>query len=118
MSRHLVRPAHSRSKDTVLETSDNGKVGKVEVYSNGEAVEAGIEDAEERAQRIAIRPVTPTKADIEAHYPNHITYRSWCPECVEGFGRERAHHGHDGEDRTIPLVSCDNMFFSEKGVFA
>ena len=37
------------------------------------------EDTEEvRAPKIARKPDTPTKAQIEAHFPLHAEYRSWC----------------------------------------
>ena len=65
----------------------------------------------------AARTWLPTQAEIDKHRIDHIPYRVWCPECLEGFGRERAHHAH-GEDRTIPLVCCDYFFLSDKGVFA
>ena len=67
--------------------------------------------------KAAVRPWLPSQAEIDKHRIDHLPYRIWCPECVEGFGRERAHHGHEGE-RSIPLVSCDYMFFTERGVFA
>ena len=65
----------------------------------------------------AVSSWLPSQAEIDKHRIDHPPYRIWCPECVEGFGRERAHHGHEGE-RSIPLVSCGCMFFTERGVFA
>ena len=49
----------------------------------------------------------------------HLEYRDWCPDCVEGFGREWAHRAQGrAEDRLIPLVSCDYLFVLQRGVFA
>ena len=42
--------------------------------------------------KVIARPTMPTQAEVERHRIDHIPYRSWCPECVEGFGRERPHH--------------------------
>ena len=62
--------------------------------SRGEAV---IEVAEEEVQQ-SVRglraPQMPTQAEVEHHrICGHLPYRPWCPECVEGFGREWPHRG-------------------------
>ena len=42
-------------------------------------------DTEEvRAPKIAPKPYVPTKAEVDAHYPLHADFRSWCKHCVEG----------------------------------
>ena len=46
-------------------------------------------------------------------------YRDWCPDCNEAFGRERAHRGTDSlHQRLVPLISCDYLFITQKGVFS
>ena len=47
-----------------------------------------------------------TKAEMAEHRANgHLPYRCWCPDCVEGFGREWAHAGSGVErDFLIDLV--------------
>ena len=42
------------------------------------------QDDEMRRPRVKRRPVTPTKQDIEDHFPLHLEYRSWCAHCVAG----------------------------------
>ena len=37
---------------------------------------------EVRIPRVARRPVLPTKAEIDEHFPLHLNYRSWCAHCV------------------------------------
>ena len=62
----------------------------------------------------------PTAVEMEQHrIDGHLPYRDWCPDCVEGFGREwaRASHGSLAQ-RAIPLISCDYLFITEKGIFA
>ena len=36
-------------------------------------------------------PSMPSQQDIDLHRLSHLPYRSWCPECVEGFAREWPH---------------------------
>ena len=48
------------------------------------------EDEEEEPQphRSIAAPDLPTTAEMAAHRANgHQPYRSWCSDCVEGFGR-------------------------------
>ena len=46
--------------------------------------EADRPEYEVRKPRIARRPLLPTKAEIDEHYPLHLNYRSWCAHCVAG----------------------------------
>ena len=78
------------------------------------------EDEVEEAQpnKRITAPDTPTKEEVEAHRANgHIPYRSWCPHCVEGFGREWPHKS-GCSSRTMPLISCDYLYITPTGVFA
>ena len=59
-----------------------------------EQKELTAQEGEARPARRIPRPDMPSQADIDQHRIDHIPYRAWCPECVEGFGRERAHHAH------------------------
>ena len=49
------------------------------------------EEIEVRKHRIARKPVLPTKAEIEEHFPLHLQYRSWCKHCVAGKARSNQH---------------------------
>ena len=44
--------------------------------------EADRPEYEVRKPRIARRPLLPTKAKIDKHYPLHLNYRAWCAHCV------------------------------------
>ena len=61
----------------------------------------------------------PTASDLAEHRDGgHMPYRSWCDECVEAFGREEPHCGHDKvHGRSIPVVSLDYLFVTPKGVY-
>ena len=48
-------------------------------------------DFEVRDHKIGRRPVLPTKAEIDRHYPLHLEYRSWCTHCVAGKARSTQH---------------------------
>ena len=52
---------------------------------------------------------------VAEHEVTHIPYRSWCPACVAGRGRSYSHN-HEGRDSTVPVISADYLYFSEKGV--
>ena len=73
---------------------------------------------EVRPSAVMIRPEMPSQAEIDKHRIDHLPYRSWCPECVKGFGRERAHQAHSSEVRSIQLVPHDYMYLTRSGVFA
>ena len=47
--------------------------------------------AEVRLPRVARRPVLPTKAEIDEHFPLHLNFRSWCSHCVHGKSRLAQH---------------------------
>ena len=86
--------------------SDSGVCGPSAPEAAREVeLEAPVEEA--RTRKDAPRPYAPTQEEIARHRVDHLPYRNWCPECVEGFARERAHHTHDGDDRETPVVSCD-----------
>ena len=74
-------------------------------------------DEEVKPTRAVRSPPMPSQQEIDEHRVSHLPYRSWCPECVEAFGRERG-HSKQSESRTIPLVSCDYLYLTKNGVFA
>ena len=52
-----------------------------------EAGQADRPEYEARKHQIARRPVLPTKAEIDEHYPLHLHYSSWCAHCFAGKAR-------------------------------
>ena len=86
-------------------------------------IEPEDERQEARAPKIAFRPYVPTKAQIDAHYPLHAEYRSWCKYCVEGKCGSRPHKAGDPAEETIGVtISIDYCFMvpeeSEEGMDA
>ena len=57
-------------------------------------------------------PELPSREEIESHRVDHWPYRSWCKECVEGFGRER---DHVHRNQKVAIVSMDYAFVTPKG---
>ena len=82
------------------------------------AVEEALELPDEEVSRCRAIPTpkTPSQAELDLHRITHMPYRCWCPECVEGFGREWSHQ-ETGTERLIPLLSCDYLYMTEKGIF-
>ena len=79
-----------------------------------------LEAEEEIQPQKSLRtPPMPTQEDMAEHRSNgHLPYRDWCSDCVEAFGREWAHPSSGGSgQRSIPLLSCDYLFITPKGVF-
>ena len=69
------------------------------------------EDSETRRPQVAKKPYTPTKAELEAHLPLHLEYRSWCPHCRAGRGISMQHRKDDAKEAenmgvTISLDYC------------
>ena len=62
-------------------------------------------------------PYTPTAPEVAEHRVDHATYRDWCEECVEAFGREDPHRRIEHRNTWVPVISCDYMFLSGRGVF-
>ena len=55
-----------------------------------------------------MRTYTPTKAELDEHYPLHLTYRSWCEHCGSGRGLSTQHRSVGGpvEDVTWNMDYC------------
>jgi hypothetical protein len=55
-------------------------------------------------------PGAPTRAEVEEHEPNHLPFRSWCPECVAGRRDNPPHTRRTEEERQVPEVMLDYAF--------
>ncbi len=69
---------------------------------------------EVRKHKTARRPLLPTKAEIDSHYPLHLNYRSWCKHCVAGKARSNQHMRNKEEDgvRLGTTLNADYAFMS------
>ena len=81
----------------------------------------GFEDAEESEEEEEGRrpvlkrsPHQPTNEEIREHNVSHVPYRSWCPECVKGRGKEDHHKRvKDDEEKGIPTAHVDYWFMRD-----
>ena len=105
-----VFPIHSEGEED--EAQPFGEEPRQTEPASGSA-QPGGEEAQ-RARPLRAPPV-PTPQMVAEHEVTHIPYRSWCPACVAGRGRSYSHH-HEGRDSTVPVISADYLYFSEKGV--
>ena len=80
------------------------------------AARPGIDDEEIAPPKRQASPDQPTASEVADHDLTHLNYRAWCPDCVEAFGRECAHHATDTSGRVVPLVSVDYCFLTDKGI--
>ena len=78
---------------------------------NEEVAEEAMRDEEEevteaRIPRRAQTPFVPSARDREDHFmTGHATYRSWCPHCVQGRGRNLGHRsGQREEPPEFPVI--------------
>ena len=84
----------------------NGVDDKEDVV--GEEEITAPEEKEAEAVQCLPTPDTPTLSDVLAHRATHYPYRPWCPNCVEGRGRELGHFAcQPREGRSVPTVSFD-----------
>ena len=93
---------------------------EAEVDSDGDSIveDEHQEDVPQEAAppKVASRPYTPTKAEVEAHEVTHLPYRSWCAHCVAGKGVSSPHR-HDAECERIGItVSIDYCFMGDEEV--
>ena len=100
MSPNLVRPVNTETEgqSAMAETSAEREIGS-HLLGTSKADEVVEEDEPARAPKSAPRPIAPTKADIAAHEPLHLDYRSWCADCV--FGRGHSTHHRTGDDQSV-----------------
>ena len=72
---------------------------------------------EVRNPRVARRPVLPTKAEIDEHFPLQLNYRSWCAHCVAGKARLAQHIVLEGDRERIGItIHMDYAFMTPEEV--
>ena len=85
--------------------------GIVEEDDEAAGKAAEDEEGEVRKPRIGRRPLLPTKADIEEHYPLHLRYRSWCPHCRAGKARLAPHVWEPSDRENIGIAVHSDFAF-------
>ena len=81
----------------------------------------GEDDGEEaRTPRRAQTPYVPSAREREDHLlTGHAVFRSWCPECVCGRGRNLGHRSRaKDESLELPVLSWDYCYLGSKALGA
>ena len=74
----------------------------------------GEEAAEEMKTKIIRDPGCPTREEVDRHYATHMPFRSCCPICIQGKGKENPHHRSTGKPSgEKPTVGMDYKSFGE-----
>ena len=87
MDIEVVAPPHGVADQRIEKDDVPGGDGDVETKVEKDDVLGGDEDEEIRQPKIVRRPMLPTKAEVDEHYPLHLHYRSWCRHCRAGKAR-------------------------------
>ena len=75
------------------------------------AEDDGNQEQEEAQKAIAPKiPIKPSQEEVDEHMLTHLPFRSWCPHCVRGKSKGKAHRKQTGTGKEIPTVSLDYMF--------
>ena len=88
--------------------------GKEECMGQGGDEEPKDEELEEaREVKGPSIPYTPSRAEVIQHRLQHHPYRSWCPHCVRGKGREDRHSKSNQKDSFggIPKLASDYFLY-------
>ena len=75
-----------KAKRNLEETAEDAAV-----VGGRELAEADRPEYEARRHKTTRRPLLPTKAGMDEHYPLHPNCRSWCKHCVAGKARSNQH---------------------------
>ena len=92
---YSVRPLDSASGAGVA-AGNGGALSSTTVEGSKEKGEEESQE-ETRKPQVAQRPYMPTAAEVEAHLPLHLEFRSWCPHCVAGKGIATQHRKNAAE---------------------
>ena len=105
--------------DTATGTGDGGirksASSSSNVEWNGEPPPALDVGEEARPAKAMPDPGMPTEAERKKHRLTHMPYRAWCPQCVQGRGRD-IYHGRIKEKSRVARICMDFMFLTERGI--
>ena len=80
--------------------------------------EEGAVGGEEEAREVKAPsvPATPSIEEVRQHRLKHHPYRSWCPHCVRGKGREDRHTGSSQKDDFygVPKIASDYFYIGQR----
>ena len=87
-----LRPRASNVTDDVVDRQQLMPVEEA-VQDAGHEGQEAEEEAEEAVRRPDVK--APTKEEVRRHNVSHLPFRSWCPQCVAGRGKDHAHRARE-----------------------
>ena len=98
------------------EDGQGGDLNPAEEEVDGMAQGAGKEAEEVRSVRAPAVPILPSREEVLNHRLTHTPFRSWCPHCQRGKGRDDRHLKSPNKDRYegIPQIVSDYFFVGRK----
>ena len=68
-----------------------------------------------RVVRSLLDPKLTSEEELHRHNLTHMPYRSWCPHCVRGRGKEMSHRRKkDLEEASVPGYRLDYCFLGDE----
>ena len=132
---HVVRPCEVRGvgdDDEWVKLAEKIKEGAKEQHEERELHQEGVPEQEGQQDEIELNdedgidegeagkrntrklhdPKLPKEDEVKEHFlSGHMPFRSWCPHCVKGRGKEMEHRKKDDEDQAgIPEYHMDYCF--------
>ena len=94
-----ISPVSQPSAAPVEAQPEKKELMETENLENKEVIPVPEAGEEVRQPKVGRRPMAPTKAEVDEHYPLHLNYRSWCEHCRAGKARQDRHlvEPHDRE---------------------
>ena len=101
--------------DAKEDETERTPVPETEIDEKQEEESMKMIEEEMRRPRIGRRPLLPTKADIDEHYPLHLNYRSWCEHCRAGKARLAPHVPEASDREKLGItISADFAFMGSE----
>ena len=115
LNNDLATRHRQREEDDVLFPAE-GMETAAQGHDSEEPREGEAEEEESREVRAPTIPVTPSRAEVLQHRLKHHPFRSWCPHCVRGKGREDRHlrSAQKDEYQGIPKLASDYFFIGRR----
>ena len=112
-SRDAVRPQEKNCEESkwVAGIGEDGEEILEDVME--EPDNAGVDDANMRGKRRVRKfgnPLLPSEEEVREHETSHLPYRSWCPHCIKGRGKEMGHMKQVKVDSGVPEYHVDYCF--------
>merc|ERR1711884_340109 len=99
-----------------MQNQDEGREGGDLNPAEDEEEEAAQGSEEVRKVRAPAVPILPSREEVLDHRLTHTPFRSWCPHCVRGKGRDDRHMASPNKSdfEGIPQIVSDYFFVGRK----